>query len=81
MLNLMIIGLAIMGMIWNVDPVARPYIDVAIWALTASLVFTLGVRLDGWLRRLAARPHWRRARRPRERQSHHSGTSMPLLDK
>ena len=81
MQNLMIIGLAIMGMIWNVDPVARPYIDVAIWVLAASLMFTLGAQFDDWLRRLAARPHWRRARRPKGRQSHQSGASIPLLDK
>jgi hypothetical protein len=79
MQNLMIIGLAILGMIWNVDPVARPYIDVAIWALAASLMFALGAPFDDWLRRLAARPHWRRVRRGRH--SDQSGASIPLLDK
>lgn len=81
MQNLMIIGLAVMGMIWNVDPAARPYVDVAIWVLAASFMFSLGRRFDGWLHRMAARPHWRRMGRSKGRQSSQSGTSMPLLDK
>jgi hypothetical protein len=60
-----IVLLAAAGVVWNVDPMLRPYIDVAMWTLFAGLMFTLGARLDDWLCHLAARPHWRRVRRPR----------------
>lgn len=81
MQNLMIIGLAVMGMIWNVDPAARPYIDVAIWILAASFMFSLGRRFDDWLRRLAARPQWRRMDCSKGSRCRQSGRSMPLLDR
>jgi hypothetical protein len=81
MLQLAIIALAVLGMIWNTDPLLRPYVDVAIWALCAGILFTMGVRFDNVLRRWEAKPHWRRVHRSRGRQCHHSGTSIPLLDK
>jgi hypothetical protein len=81
MLHLAIVLLALAGMIWNTDPLLRPYVDVAIWLLCAGIMFTIGARFDDVLRRWEAKPHWRRVRRPRGRQRHHSGTSIPLLDK
>jgi hypothetical protein len=81
MLGIVIVVLAVLGMVWNVDPLMRPYVDAVIWSICAGIMFTMGARFDAWLRRWEAKPHWRRVRRPKGRQRHHSGTSIPLLDK
>jgi len=62
MLGVVIVVLAVLGMIWNVDPLLRPYVDVAIWLLCAGIMFTMGARFDNVLRRWEAKPHWRRVR-------------------
>jgi hypothetical protein len=67
-------------MIWDVDPVARIFIDVAIWGPGAALMFALSARFDVWLRRMGVRPYWK-VRRPEEWQSYYSGASTPLLDR
>jgi len=56
MLQLAIIFIAVLGVAWNIDPLLRPYVNVAIWLLCACIMFTMGVRFDGWLRRWEARP-------------------------
>ncbi|QQP93801.1 hypothetical protein IGS68_34315 (plasmid) [Skermanella sp. TT6] len=81
MLHLMIIGIAVLGMIWNVDLGARPYVDVAMWLLFAGLMFHLGDRFNTWLDHWAVRPRWRRNRRRAAGRPDHSGASIPLLDK
>jgi hypothetical protein len=81
MLQLMIIALAVLGMLSNAGPTPPPAISWVMWLLCASFMFMMGARFDAWLRRWEAKPHWRRVRRPRRRQHHHSGTSIPLLDK
>jgi small basic protein len=40
---------------WRIDPASRPYINIAMLALLAWVFFTLGARLDDWLRRMEAR--------------------------
>lgn len=62
MLKIAIVVIAIVAMLSNIpDPTLRPYLDAATWLIGASTMFALGVRFDDWLRRLAARPHWRRS--------------------
>ena len=81
MLKLEIIALAILGIIWAVDPGAHPFINVGIWCLVAVLILTLGVRLDVSLRRMGIQPYWRKVRRSDRQQSRFPGASIPLLDK
>lgn len=66
--RLLIILLAVVGMASNAGPTPPPAVDWIMWVLCASFMFLLGVRLDDWLNRLAARPRWRRVRRSRGRQ-------------
>ena len=64
MLKLAIVVIAIVGMLSNIpDPALRPYLDAATWLIAVLTMFALGDRLNGWIDRLAARPHWRRSPR------------------
>jgi hypothetical protein len=62
MLQLAIIALAVLGIAWNIDPLLRPYVNVAVWSICAGIMLVMGARFDGWLRRWEAKPHWRRVR-------------------
>ena len=55
MLQLMIVVLAALGVAWNIDPLLRPYVNVAIWALCAGIMLVMGARFDAWLRRWEAK--------------------------
>ena len=79
--RLFIILIAVAGMIWNVDPFLRPFIDVLMGLLVAGLMFTLGDRFENWLCRWEAKPHWRKVRRPKGQHYHQSGATMPLLER
>lgn len=76
MLQLAIVIIALAGMAYEVDPLWRPYLDVAMWVAGAMVMFALGNRLQKWTDHLAAKSHWRRSTEHR-----YSGASILLLDK
>jgi hypothetical protein len=52
----MIVAIACIGILWNIDPALRPILDVVIWLIAVGVMLALGARCDNWLRRLAQRP-------------------------
>jgi hypothetical protein len=78
MLQLAIVFIAILGIAWNIDPLLRPYVNVAVWVLCTGIMLMMGARFDGWLRRWEARPHWRRVR-TRAAKSHRTNREQVRL--
>lgn len=84
--RLLIAAIAAAGLIWKTDPVLKPVIDGMMFALIIGLMFWMGDMFSEWLYRWEAKPHWRKVRRPRRPRprhthQHHSGASMPLLER
>jgi hypothetical protein len=70
MFAVVVIALAVLGVAWNIDPLLRPYVNVAVWSICTGIMLVMGARFDGWLRRWEAKPHWRKVRRPARRTDH-----------
>jgi hypothetical protein len=81
MAQLFIVAIAIAGMIWNVDPVLRPYIDALMALMFAGLFFYLGDIVEQFFARWEMKPHWRKCRPTKGRRKSHSGVSTPLLER
>lgn len=79
--RLFIPTIAVIGIIWKIDPALRPYIDAGITLLFACLMFWLGDVVRGWFDRWEARPYWRKAVRSEMPPSYHCGASMPLIER
>lgn len=62
MLAIAIALIAGLGMIYDVDPPLRPYIDTGMDVLLAVIMLNLGIRFNDWLTAFGNRPHWRRKR-------------------
>jgi hypothetical protein len=81
--RLFIPAIAVVGILWKIDPALRPYIDAGITFLFACLMFYLGDVMRGWLDRWEEKTHWKKQRRRYSyyRPTHQSGASMPLLER
>lgn len=87
--RLFIVALAAAGVLWRIDPTWKPYIDAVVYSFGAGLMFYLGDRMEIWLSRWEAKPHWRKVktaepvkpRRPRRQRPRYSGAEMPLLER